>query len=63
MAPIDDSDSGMESQEGSQSLDQDETLPKSSKDKKYAEIEDDIEDEVNIFLIVINILYVGTLKP
>lgn len=48
MAPIDDSDSGMESQEGSQSLDQEETLPKSSKDKKYPEIEDDIEDEVNI---------------
>lgn len=48
MAPIDDSDSGMESQDGSQSLDQEETLTKSSKDKKYPEIEDNIEDEVNI---------------
>lgn len=46
MAPVDDSDSGMESQEGSQSLDQEETLQKSSKDKKYPEIEDDINDEV-----------------
>lgn len=55
MAPIDDSDSGMESQEGSQSFDQEETLPKSSKDKKYPEIEDDIEDEV-MFLQC----YVGT---
>lgn len=46
MAPIDDSDSGMESQDGSQSVDQDETLTKSSRDKKYPEIENDIEDEV-----------------
>lgn len=51
MAPIDDSDSGMESQEGSQSLDQDETGPKSSKDKKYPELEDDIEVEVTICII------------
>lgn len=56
MAPIDDSDSGMESQEGSQSLDQDETLPKSSKDKKYAEIEDDIEDEVKYFSLPFTLL-------
>lgn len=48
MAPVDDSDSGMESQEGSQSLDQDETLQKSTKDKKYPEIEDDVDEEVFI---------------
>lgn len=51
MAPIDDSDSGMESQEGSQSLDQEETGPKGSKDKKYPELEDDIEVEVTMYMI------------
>lgn len=50
MAPVDDSDSGMESQEGSQSLEQEETPEKSSKEKKYPEIEDDINNEVNIYV-------------
>lgn len=44
MAPVDDNDSGMESQDGSEK--QEETTSKDSKEKKQLEIEDNEEDEV-----------------
>lgn len=50
MAPVEDNDSGMESQDGSQSLDQEETEKEfTSKGKKQPEIESgDDDDEVTI---------------
>lgn len=46
MAPVEDNDSGMESQDGSQSIDQEESKEKGSKEKKQLEIEENEDDEV-----------------
>lgn len=62
MAPVEDNDSGMESQDGSQSLDQeqeDTTSEFTSKAKKQPEIENGDDDEVNLFRFITNIMEIA----